>query len=74
MHIVSSNASPHSLGKRLWNYMYIQAFRHQQVILIQCMGVISQVCLRHILPSIHPKLLEMASGSFTFEYREYALF
>lgn len=46
MYIVSSSASPHSLGKRPWNYTYTQAFRHQQVILMQCMRVISQVCLQ----------------------------
>lgn len=33
-------------GKRAWNDMYTQAYRHQQVILIQCMRVISQVCLQ----------------------------
>lgn len=32
-------------GNRPWNYMYTQACRHQQVILIPCKRVISRVCL-----------------------------
>lgn len=51
-----------------------QAGRHQQVILYRARELFLRSAFQQILPSTPPKTVEIASGSFTFEYKQYVLF